>query len=46
MLDPLPMLNQFETNSGAQMEHVLEMLGHDCPFGGYVGVFKSVKFEV
>ena len=40
------MLDQFETTFGAQMDQVLDFWGLDYPFGGYVGVLKSVKFEV
>ena len=46
MLDTLSILEQFETNVGAQMEQVLDLWCLDCPFGGHFGVLQLVKFEV
>ena len=46
MLDTSPILEQFDTSFGAQMEAVFDVVGVDCLFGSNFGVLKSVKFEV
>ena len=46
MLDPLLILEQIETNFGAQIFQVLGLWTLDYPFGGHFGVLESVKFVI